>query len=178
MIAFTQARASALPAILVGIFAVFFGTATAALAQATGGYDAGHGALQIWNAEGQALAPKWVQIWLPIMGLTFAAGLFFIWRHVEARWVVGGFIASLLTMIFVIPALGLVPLSGLIALLHVIFWSPGLYLMVKRRPFAKGLSAYAIWSAAMTAVILFSFVFDIRDAAIYLDHMLGTGLIS
>jgi hypothetical protein len=31
---------------------------------------------------------------------------------------------------------------------------------------------------SITAVIIFSFIFDIPDAAIYLDHMLGIGLIS
>lgn len=159
------------------IFLFCFGLAGTASAQAATGYESGHTALQVWNAEGQANAPQWVQIWLMIMLASFALGLLFVWKRVEARWVVGGFITSLLVSGFVIPALGLVSLSGLIALMHLIFWSPALYLLLKNRPFLQGRSFYALWTGLITAVILFSFIFDIRDAAIYLDHILGVGLI-
>ena len=54
---------------------------------------------------------------------------------------------------------------------------PG-FVLLKRRPFLQGRSPYALWSGAITAVIIFSFIFDIPDAAIYLDHMLGIGLLS
>lgn len=156
----------------------FVGLTSTASAQATTGYDSGHTALEIWNAEGQANAPQWVQIWLMVMLASFALGLLFVWKRAEARWVVGGFITSLLVSGLVIPALGLVSLSGLIALMHLIFWSPALYLLLKNRPFLKERSFYAVWSGLITAVILFSFIFDIRDAAIYLDHIMGLGLIS
>lgn len=151
-----------------------FGTAV----QAATGYQPGHTALEVWNAEGQANAPQWVQIWLMIMLASFALGLLFVWKRVEARWVVGGFITSIAVSGFVIPALGLISLSGLIALMHIVFWSPALYLLLKNRPFLKERSLYAFWSGLITAVILFSFIFDIRDAAIYLDHILGLGIFS
>ncbi len=70
-------------------------------------------------------------------------------------------------------ALGVRPLGGLFALLHIIFWSPALYLLLSRRPFMQGRSLYAIWSGLMTAVIVFSFAFDVRDAVIYLHHVLA-----
>lgn len=154
------------------------GIAISTGAQAATGYESGHSALQVWNAEGQANAPQWVQIWLMIMLASFALGLLFVWKRVEARWAVGGFITSIVVSGFVIPALGLVSLSGLIALMHLIFWSPALYFLLKNRPFLKERSFYALWSGLITAVILFSFIFDIRDAAIYLDHILGIGLLS
>ncbi len=160
------------------MFLFCIGFAGAAPAQAATGYEPGHSALEVWNAEGQANAPQWVQIWLMIMLASFALGLLFVWKRVEARWVVGGFITSLLVSGFVIPALGLVSLSGLIALMHLIFWSPALYLLLKNRPFSKDRSFYALWSGLITAVILFSFIFDIRDAAIYLDHVMGMGVFS
>ena len=59
-----------------------FGFADPALAQ---DHEAGHGALQIWNAEGRASVPLWIRIWLSIMQLAFATGLIFVWRRVEAR---------------------------------------------------------------------------------------------
>lgn len=143
-----------------------------------GAYEPGNQALQLWNDEGIANSPQWVQTWLMVMLVSFAMGLLFVWKRVEARWVVGGFIAAILISRLGIPALGIVKLSGLVALVHLIFWSPGLYLMLKNRPFLKERSFYAIWSALITAVILFSFIFDIRDAAIYLDYVLGLGLLA
>ncbi|WP_109354505.1 hypothetical protein [Sphingorhabdus sp. EL138] len=155
-----------------------FGLIAATSAQAAAGYPSGHTALEVWDADGQANAPQWVQVWLMIMLASFALGLLFVWKRVEARWVVGGFITSLLVSGFAIPTLGLVPLSGLIALMHLIFWSPALYLLLKNRPFMKERSLYGFWTGLITAVILFSFIFDIRDAAIYLDHMTGIGMLS
>lgn len=149
-----------------------------ASAQATTGYQPGHTALEVWNAEGQENAPQWVQIWLMIMLTSFALGLLFVWKRVEARWVVGGFIIAILISRLGIPAMGIVKLSGLVALVHLIFWSPALYLLLKNRPFLKERSFYALWSGLITAVILFSFIFDIRDAAIYLDHVMGMGVFS
>lgn len=152
-----------------------FTSALPALAQA---YQSGHGALEIWDAQAQSAAPQWVQIWLMVLLGSFALGLLFVWKRVIARWVVGGFIAMIGTMIILTGPLGLPSLSGMIALVHIIFWSPALYLLLTQRPFLKERSFYGAWSALITAVILFSFVFDVRDAAIYLDHILGTGLIA
>lgn len=136
-------------------------------------YSSGHQALQVWDDEAQANMPEWIKYWLLGMVSVFALGLLFVWRHIEARWLVGGFVAGLLFSKFAVPALGLVPLSGLVALIHVVFWSPALYLMLKNRPFMKGFSAYACWSGLATACIVFSFVFDIRDSVIYLLHLLA-----
>jgi len=141
-------------------------------------YESGHQPLQLWDDVGRASMPLWVSIWLAIMMTTFALGLLFVWRHVEARWVVGGFICMALVTVASGRVFGLLPLSGLFSLVHIICWSPALYVLLTRRPFLQGRSLYAIWSGAITAAIIFSFIFDIPDAAIYLDHMLGIGLIS
>ena len=154
---------------------VGLGLVDTALAQ---DYQSGHGALQVWDAEARANVPLWVRIWLRIMQLAFVIGLIFVWRQVEARWAVGGFLGVFATAVLSQMLTDLVPLSGFIALLHVIFWSPTLYLLLTRRPFMKERSAYAVWSALITFVILFSFIFDIPGAAVYLDHVFGIGLFS
>lgn len=142
-------------------------------------YAAGNDALELWNAQGIANSPKWVQYWLIIMMGSFALGLLFIWKHIEARFVVGGLIVGMLFSKFILEqVIGLAPLSGLVALMHLIFWSPALYLLIKNRPFARERSFYAYWSGWITMVILFSFIFDIRDAVIYLDYMIGIGILS
>jgi hypothetical protein len=141
-------------------------------------YESGHQPLQLWDNPARENMPQWVSIWLAILMSTFALGLLFVRRHAEARWVVGGFICMILLTVASGRVFGLLPLSGLFSLVHIICWSPALYVMLTRRPFLEGRSLYALWSGAITAVIMFSFIFDIPDAAIYLDHMLGIGLIS
>jgi len=155
---------------IILVIALLAGTA----AHAAAGYEAGNGALQVWNEEGQANAPKWVGIWLMILGVSFISGIFFVRRHVIARYVVLGMVANLIIGRILIPTLGIVKLSGLIGLVHVICWGPAL----TRRPFLEGRSLFAIWLGWITCVIIFSFIFDIRDAVIYLDHLLGIGLLS
>lgn len=136
-------------------------------------YSSGHNALGVWDAEAQANMPQWIKVWLLFMISTFAAGLLFVWKHMEARWLVGGVIAALVFSKFGIPALGWVPLSGLVATVHLVFWSPALFLMLKNRPFMQGWTFYNTWAGLATVCILFSFVFDIRDSVIYMAHLLG-----
>jgi len=140
-------------------------------------YSHGNGALEIFDAQGVAASPLWVQIWIIFMMAMFVAGLAFIKNHVAARWVVGGVVIGLICSKVVTTAFGLPMLSGYIALIHLIFWSPGLYLLLSRRPFndSNNSRAFRIWSATMVATIVFSFIFDIRDAAIYL-HYLATSV--
>jgi threonine/homoserine efflux transporter RhtA len=141
-------------------------------------YESGHQPLELWDNAARSNMPQWVSIWLTIMMSTFVFGIFFVRRHVEARWVVGGFIGMILLTVATGKVFGLLPLSGLFSVVHLICWSPALYILLRRRPFLQALSPYTVWSGAITACIIFSFVFDIPDAAIYLDHMLGIGLIS
>ena len=144
-------------------------------------YAKGHGALQVFDDEGIANSPPWVQAWIfYVMLPTFALGLIFVWWRPIARFAVGGFLCSMLLGGPIFQALGLPYLSGAIAIAHIVFWSPALMLLLIWRPFLDGAEAlgYRLWSALMTFVILFSFVFDIRDAAIYIDHVAGYGILS
>ncbi len=136
-------------------------------------YSHGHQALEIFDAQGMANTPTWVQIWVGFMGLCFTAGLLFVRNHVIARWVVGCFVVGAVFMLAVAPLFGIVRLSGFVALCHLIFWSPALYQLLRHRPFQHRRSLFTTWSIVMTGVILFSFIFDIRDAFIYLRHVLA-----
>ncbi|MEM7661686.1 MAG: hypothetical protein AAF292_05515 [Pseudomonadota bacterium] len=141
-------------------------------------YTHGNGALELFDSEGIANSPTWVRIWIIFMLASFAAGLLFVRRRIEARMVVGGFVLGMLALMVLQGAFGLPPISGFIALIHLIAWTPGLIVLLRRRTFLKERSLYGAWTGLITAVILFSFVFDIRDAAIYLDHIAGVGLFS
>ncbi len=133
-------------------------------------YEHGHQAMQLFDSEGFEKAPSWVQYWIYFMMASFASSLFFVKNHVEARWVAGGFLVGAALMMIAGRVFGLPMLSGLIALMHIVGWTPALVVLLKRRPFLQGVSAFSIWSGVMTFVILFSFVFDIRDAAIFLAN--------
>ena len=129
----------------------------------------------MFDGAGMAATPLWVQVWIAIMLASFSAGLLFVWKQPIARWAVGGFIAPFVVGGPIYGALGWPFLSGAIALNHLIFWSPALFLLLTRRPFlSTGHStAFRIWSGLITLVIIFSFIFDVRDAVIYLGHVLG-----
>ncbi len=140
-------------------------------AETSGTYESGHQALEVWDAEGRANAPSAVRIWILVMLASFVPALVFAWRHVEARFVAGGVLGGLVASRLIVGATGIVPLSGFVALIHLIFWSPALFLLLTRQPFRKSLGVYSFWSGWVTLVILISFVFDVRDAAIYLVHV-------
>ncbi len=157
---------------------LIFGLLSLAEVASAQDYVSGHGALEVWDEAGRAGVPLWVRIWLTILQLTFISGLVFMRRNVEARWAVGGFFGVFASAVLSQSLTDIVPLSGFIALLHVLFWSPALYVLLSRRPFLKERSIYTVWSGFMTFVILFSFVFDIPYTLVYFDHLLGLGLLS
>jgi len=131
--------------------------------------------LQLWGGvmggAGLASSPLWVQYFLKfllVMGLT---GLFFMPKHVEARWAAGGVLMGMFDTFFVVPYLPIVSLGGMYAVLHFLLWTPGLYLLLKHRPFMAGLNPFAIWSGILTLMILFSFIFDVRDSLVYIPYV-------
>ena len=132
----------------------------------------GNGALQIFDAKGMENSPRWVQIWVYIMLASFVASLFFVRRHVEARWVAGGFFLGMAAMQLLLGYFKIPPYSGLIASFHLVFWLPALHVLLRRRPFLKSRSLYSWWTGLITFVIAFSFVFDIRDAFLYWQNLL------
>ncbi len=141
-------------------------------------FTKGPGALQVFDLEGLAATPLWIKLWLAVLVSTFLVGLFvFAWRRPIARGAAGGFLVSLATGHLVFGALDLPMLGGAIGLWHVVCWTPALVLLLWKRPFfdpAEG-RWFRIWSGVMTAVIVISFVFDIRDAAIYIGHFSRQG---
>ncbi|MDF1741341.1 MAG: hypothetical protein P1U86_19430 [Verrucomicrobiales bacterium] len=139
-------------------------------------YPKGAGALEVFDGEAMSALPLPAKLWLKFMMLTFAAGLiFFAWKKPIARWAAGGMIVSMATCAPVFTALGLPVLSGSIAIWHIVCWSPALVLLLTKRPFLKSNEGlpYRTWSVIMTGVILISFIFDFRDAAIYIHHFTG-----
>lgn len=154
------------PLICIASLIVINGTLSAAE------IDHGHHAMQIFDKQGYDNSPLWVRIWIACMMMSFLAGLFFVKKHVIARWVVGGLLAVMIFTTVLGSALGIPNYSGFVALAHLICWTPALYILLTKRPFLEQRSAFSIWSGVVTAVIVCSFIFDIQDAYIFLTHML------
>jgi len=154
--------------LLIFIASIIFISGTLSAAE----IDHGHHAMHLFDKQGFDNSPLWVRLWIVCMVTSFLAGLFFVKNHVIARWVVGGFFAGMIFTPVVGSVLGIPGYSGLIAIAHLIFWTPALYKLLTQRPFLGQRSAFSIWSGLITAVICFSFIFDIRDTFIFLTHML------
>jgi len=138
-----------------------------------GEHEGVHRALRLFDAEGRANATDAVKIWLKVMTVVLLSSLLFAYRRVEARWIAGGVILMLTFSRLIVPALEIPFLEGLASLTHVVFWSPGLYFLLRRQTFRKEKSIYAVWTGLMTLVILVSFVFDLPDSIVYLRHILS-----
>jgi len=138
----------------------------------------GNGALEIFDGEGMANSPTWVAVWIGFMMGTFLVGLGMAVKTVQARWVMGFIVAGFILTGVLTNGIGMPAFSGLIALIHLVFWTPALIILLKNRSFLKEKSWFARWTGLITFVILFSFIFDIRDAAIYIDHVLELGMFA
>lgn len=137
-------------------------------------YPSGHRALEVFDAEGRRATPSWVMGWIVASTLCFAAGLCFVRQHAIARWVVGGYVAGFSTLVASsVFDTDLLRLSGFNALVHLIFWTPALVQLLSKRPFfSRTPTPFSIWSGVITAVMLFSYVFDVPYALTYLNHVL------
>ncbi len=61
--------------------------------------------------------------------------------------------------------------AGLVSLLHVIFWTPGLIALLSNQSDIRVNSAYGVWASLMLFVYAVAFTFDIRDGLVWLMLM-------
>jgi len=135
-------------------------------------YEYGNLALEIWGAQGRMASPLWVHIWVYFIFFNGLTSIFFMRHHTEARWAGGGILfATVFFSLFLLPILPILELGGMFAVMHFILWTPGLYLLLRNRPFTKGWSPFAVWSGMATFTILFSYIFDVRDVSVYIPHI-------
>ena len=134
-------------------------------------YQKGHHALQIFE---MGESPRNLKIWIFASIAWILFGLFFAWHYSIARWVVGCWVAGVMSLVaanYIFKSV-LFRLSGFLALTHVVFWSPSLYMLLTERPFlASDVTPYSIWSGGVTAIFLFSYIFDIPYSFVYLKHV-------
>ncbi|MEM6556337.1 MAG: hypothetical protein AAF642_10705 [Pseudomonadota bacterium] len=126
-----------------------------------------------WNTAAQTALPAHIKVWLGLMMLTNLAAIGFLKNHVAARWVFGGFILSHgLVMVMVMWAMEHTILAGQISLFHIIFWTPGAFMLLRRRHEIQNPSAYAVWATLSLIFYFGSMVVDVRDAARFVQYTL------
>ena len=64
-------------------------------------------------------------------------------------------------------------LAGQVSLFHIIFWTPGMIMLLRRRSEIQYPKAYGIWATLSLIFYFGSMIFDVRDASIYIQHLLG-----
>ncbi|MCA8901540.1 MAG: hypothetical protein KDA53_09835 [Hyphomonas sp.] len=117
--------------------------------------------MEAWNAD-VAAQPQWVQVWMNVMVAVLAlGGLAFSFVRVEARWVLASFVAGAAGLFFIYSQMGYVRLLGLG---HVLFWTPALVYLLRRRDTWRVRETWSgKWIAIAAAVMTISLAFDYAD---------------
>lgn len=128
-------------------------------------------ATEEWDAAARAALPVHIKVWLGAMMLTNIAAIGFLKNHVAARWVFGGFVVSH-GLVMAMWAMGQTILAGQVSLFHIIFWTPGAIMLLRRRCEIQYPSAYAIWATLSLIFYFGSMLVDVRDATLFIQHAL------
>jgi hypothetical protein len=111
-------------------------------------------------------APLWVQVWVNFMGLVLVLAIPFAFSRVEARWAVLVMALTFPAMIALHGAVGFVRLLGIV---HVIFWTPFvIYLWRRRAQWRVRETLSGKWIVLVFATMVVSLVFDYADVARWL----------
>lgn len=126
--------------------------------------------LQIWDNAARVAISTPLKLWLAFLGLTFASSLFFVRRHPAARWAAGGFVLSH-AVVAVIEFGGMTDVRiGVVSLAHVVCWTPALVMLARELRATSIETRYGLWCRVLLAVIAVAFVFDLRDAGMFLYY--------
>lgn len=109
-----------------------------------------------------------VALWINWMGLVFILSILFVWKYKPARFVLA---AILLTGPLGYLIWALTDKIHLIGISHLLIWTPllvYLYLKEIKSPEFKVQSVYGIWILLLSATIVVSLVFDVRDVFLVL----------
>ena len=169
--AYTKGNREKEPHIMARMTSYLFMLVTCCLApmsQVIWAQDSGHGALEVWDKEAMENVPVIIKAWLATMGVSFLLSAIFIKHHTTARLALAGFLFGLALTKFILPYFDIVVFSGLVATIHLLAWTPAYVLLLKDGHIMAFHSWYQRWRLWILAVIKISFIFDIRDAFIFL----------
>ena len=129
-------------------------------------------ALEPWDNAARAAMPTFLRVWLGFLVLSFLTSLVFVRKHAAARWALLGFIASHVAVAAVDLGGVAVMRRGLVSLFHVLCWGPAIVPLLTAAGSAADSPRFQLWSRVLLAVIAIAFLFDLRDAGMYLYYFL------
>lgn len=130
--------------------------------------------LEVWDHAARTSLPVWLMAWLGLLVVTFLGSLAFVRHHAAARWVLGGFVLSH-AIVAIVEGAGLATMrTGLVSVTHVLGWTLSAVALIGALPGTDPRTPYGIWCRVLLAIIAIAFVFDVRDAALYLYYQ-GVG---
>ena len=106
--------------------------------------------------------PHWVQLWMRWLNIIFLLGVFFIWEHAEARWVLAAYVLSFPIGFGAFYFVRDIRITGLP---HLLLWAPLLFFFARSAandPDFRMLSFYGIWVSTLSLTIAISVVLDIK----------------
>ena len=109
------------------------------------------------------LAP-WVYYWVIWLVFINLFSVIFIFKHVEARWVLGVFVVVAFSMHLLFLQVGMVRLLGIV---HVIYWTPLLIYMFRRFKKIATKTSYGIYIRILMLTIATSLAIDYVDVVRY-----------
>ncbi len=112
-----------------------------------------------------------LKIWVFWLMIVNTASVLFVFRHVDARWVLAAWLINLSLMDYLYETYGFVRLLGLS---HVIVWTPLLVYVGGRWRTFDPRSSFGVWIFALLATNAVSLLFDYVDVARY---FLGDGAL-
>jgi len=118
------------------------------------------------NAQ-MAILPGPVQLWMNWMMAVFIASIFFAWKHKLARIVLGVFLLTIPVGLLVFKVSDNIHLLGIA---HFLLWAP-LLVVIWKEKLANKLDfkrPFGIWILLLSATIVISLLFDIRDIILVL----------
>ncbi|MFT5655621.1 MAG: putative anti-sigma-YlaC factor YlaD [Arenicella sp.] len=116
-----------------------------------------------------------VQIWMKVMAISFLGSLFFVYSKKGARWILAAFVTNVVGLILVKTMFNDLTRTQIGTYLHLIFWTPILFLVwkSKNRPTldkAKSSIAnlsYLTWITWVSLLMIISIVLDARQLVIF-----------
>lgn len=127
------------------------------------------GALDKWDDAARLALPVHIKVWLGAMLLTNIATIGFLKNHIAARWVFAGFVVSH-GIVMAMWAMDTSVLAGQVSLFHIVFWTPGAFMLLRHRRDIQYPSAYAIWATLSLIFYAGSMFIDVQDASIFVQY--------
>jgi hypothetical protein len=108
--------------------------------------------------------PLWLQAWVAWMILINTLSLAFL-RRIEARWVLAAWLCNLVSMSVLYEMNGY---NRLLGLSHVIWWTPLLVYLFRRRPNLSEDQPFRTWIVVLFLTNAVSLLIDYTDVIRYL----------